>query len=209
MITEKILLNLGVKPEIANVFIEPLQLHLPTFELTTDLRVQHFIAQALHESNYFRSLRENLNYTPIAILKTFNKKVERFTKQEAEKYGRTKDHAANQKMIGNIAYGNRNGNGDWPTGDGYFYRGRGIFQITGKDNYFAFGKYATIDCLSDPELLTIPNWAVLSACWYWETRNLNQVADTDNVEKVTKIINGGLNNIDERKALLVKCKRYI
>lgn len=200
---------MGVKPEIAKVFIEPLQRHLPAFEITTDLRVQHFIAQALHESNYFRSLRENLNYTPIAILKTFNKKVERFSKLEAEKYGRTKEHAANQQMIGNIAYENRNGNRDRNSGDGYKFRGGGIFQVTFHDNYDALSKETGIDFVKNPELITVPNWAVFSACWYWNTRNLNQVADTDNTEKVTKLINGGLNNIDERKTLLIKCKRYI
>lgn len=209
MITEQILVKLGVKPAIADKFIQPLEGNFIVFNINTELRMAHFLAQGLHESNYFQSLTENLNYTPQAILETFNKKIQRFTKEEAFKYGRTKEHPADKKMIANIAYENRMGNGPRSTGDGYKFRGRGIFQITGQGLHDDLSRITGRDLLKEPELLIEPDLAVFSACWYWQTRNLNELADKDKIEDITRKINGGLNHIDKRKAILAACKRLI
>lgn len=209
MVTEQILVKLGVKPATAHTYKNILEGNFITFNINTELRVAHFLAQALHESKNFASLTENLNYTPQAILDTFNKKIQRFTKEEAFKYGRTKEHPADKMMIANIAYENRMGNGPRSTGDGYKYRGRGIFQITGEELYDDLSRITGKDLLKQPELLSEPELAVFSACWYWETRNLNELADKDKVEDVTRKINGGLSHIDERKAILAACKRLI
>lgn len=170
---------------------------MPAFQINTTLRRCHFLAQVFHESNFCKTLEENLNYSPEGLLNTW---PNRFTPAMAERMGRTDSHAANKEGIANIVYENRMGN----TGhrDGYKYRGRGLIQITGRDNYRVCANAINSNIIDDPDLLLEPEWAVKSACWFWDFKKLNLWAAKDDIEGITKIVNGGLNGINERKKIL-------
>lgn len=161
-----------------------------------------FLAQCAVESKNFTRLVENMNYSPKGLLGTFPR---HFTTITANQYGRLEDpktgkviRPANQPMIGSIAYGNRMGNGNVASGDGWKYRGRGFIQITGKDNYRALGKALGIDLLENPDLLSNDlNLAVRAVVWYWNSRKVNSTSD---VKRATFLINGGYNHLAERSA---------
>ena len=109
-------------------------------------------------------------------------------------------------MIGSIIYASRNGNGDRNSGDGYRYRGRGLIQVTGKANYAALVNQLGVDIVKSPELLTQPQYAAESAAAWWSNHGLNAIADSDDVSRITRIINGGTNGLEDRKARLTKAK---
>ena len=163
------------------------------YEINSVLRKSHFLAQIAVESADFTHVRENLNYSAKALLATF---PTHFNKNEAELYARQ------PVKIGNRAYANRLGNGDEASGDGYKFRGAGYIQITGKINFMGVGKALNIDLINHPELLEQPQYAMLSAGFFWNDRNLNAIADKsgDDVTRITKIINGGLNGLKDRQA---------
>lgn len=173
-------------------FIPFLNTTFRRFQINTDKRIAMFMAQAIHESQCFRRLSENLNYSADGLRKTWPK---RFSSADAAEYGRKPEKIANH------VYAKRHGNGDENSGDGWKYRGRGIFQITFKDNYRACGKALGIDLISKPELLAQPEYACLSAGWYWDSRSLNAFADKSDVAQISKVINGGINGLEERKRL--------
>lgn len=183
----------------AGVFINPLNDAMAEFEINTPARVASFLPQIAHESGQLTRVVESFNYRPEAIIDTFNtSKNERFSRALALQYGRTDDHPACQQHIANIAYANRMGNGASWTGDGYRYRGRGLIQITGRDNYVACMMALDIDCVARPELLELPVNACRSAAWFWKTNGLNALADKGDFHRITKIINGGYNGLEER-----------
>lgn len=142
----------------------------------------HFLAQCAHESAGFRCLRENLNYSAQALLRVFPKY---FTEISAEKYARKPNE------IADIVYANRMGNGDVASHDGSRYKGRGLIQLTGRNNYTKFGHE------KDPEYLETPEGAVKSAIWFWSTNELYRYAD---IKVITKKINGGYNGLEDRTA---------
>ena len=164
---------------------------LPEYEIDTPQRVAAFVAQCAHESGGFKFLTENLNYKAASLRKVFPKYFP--TDELAVAY-------ANQPAkIANRIYGNRMGNGDEASGDGFKYCGRGLIQLTGKDNYTWFA--ASLDMGLDEvvEYLQTFEGAVQSACWFWETNNLNQWADKDDILTLTKRINGGTIGLEDRK----------
>ena len=173
------------------------------FQINTPLRQAHFLAQTGHESTGFTKVEEGLNYSENALTAMFRKRI---TAEQARLYGRNAMHAANQKMIANIIYANRNGNGDINSGDGYRYRGRGLIQITGKANYAALVKQLGADIVANPDLLTGYQMAAMSAAAWWKNNGLNELADSDDVDRITRIINGGTNGLDDRKSRLIKAK---
>lgn len=207
--TKKFIVNiLGNTP--ANVeFAAILYDMMPAYHINTNLRQVHFLAQTCHESDYYTQLEENLNYSTQLLLKTW---PSRFTKALATKYGKNSAHPANPVMIANIAYANRMGNGDVASGDGYKYRGRGLIQLTGKDNYrqFALDSFDSDAVLKNPDLvLKYKKTTVRSACWFWQKNNINAAADKDDVALVTKIINGGDNGLAERIKITKAIKRLL
>jgi putative chitinase len=101
-------------------------------------------------------------------------------------------------MIANRVYGGRMGNGPEETGDGWSYRGRGLIQLTGKDNYIACGRDLQYDLLADPGYLEIPEGAARSAAWFWWSRKLNQLARKGDIKECTRRINGGYIGLDDR-----------
>lgn len=171
------------------------------YSINTNLRMCHFLAQILHESGNFVAVKENLNYSAEGLTKTFPKYFP--TNESAIAY------AKKPEKIANKVYSNRMGNGDETSGDGFKFCGKGYIQITGKENYTALAKDTGIDCVNHPELLLLPENAIISAGWYWNSRKLNAFADADDIVTITKKINGGTIGIDDRKAKLLKCKSII
>lgn len=162
----------------------------PKFEINTKDRMAAFLAQAGHESGGFRLCVENLNYSAKALVAVFGKYFP--TMQAAALYERKPEKIANK------VYGNRMGNGDEASGDGFRFRGRGYIQLTGKNNYVACGKDLGLDLVKDPSYLETIEGALMSACWFWRKNALNAIADKKDMNTLTRRINGGLNGLDDR-----------
>ena len=172
-------------------WLEALNEILPEYEIDTPKRVAAFIAQCAHESGGFRALKENLNYRAESLLKIFPKYFKTLT--EANAYARQPEKIANK------IYGGRMGNGPESSGDGFRYCGRGLIQLTGKENYSWFAASLEMELEDVPEYLQTFEGAVQSACWFWETNNLNQWADKGDILTMTKRINGGTIGLEDRK----------
>lgn len=149
-----------------------------------------FIAQCGHESGMLSAVVENLNYGAKGLQGIFKKYFP--TQELALQYERK------PQMIANRVYASRMGNGDESSNDGWNYRGRGLIQLTGKSNYIACGNDLQYDLLADPGYLEIPEGAARSACWFWWSRKLNQLARKGDIKECTRRINGGYIGLDER-----------
>lgn len=179
--------------------IEELNFQLEKFNIITKEQVAMFLAQCGHESGGFTRFTENLNYSTDRLLTVFPKYFK--TRSDAEKV------AHNPRAIANIVYANRMGNGDVNSSDGYKYRGRGIIQLTGRTNYTKFTSYiGEPDKLSNPDELNTIHYYVLMGVWFWK---INQLQTMNNIETVTKRINGGLNGLAERKQLYNKIRELL
>ncbi len=169
---------------------EALSAILPEYGINTPERVAAFIAQCAHESGGFKFLKENLNYKAESLLKVFPKYFK--TLDEARAYEKKPEKIANR------IYGNRMGNGDESSGDGFRYCGRGLIQLTGKENYSWFAASLEIPVEEASEYLETFEGVVQSACWFWEENKLNQWADKKDILTLTKRINGGTIGLDDR-----------
>lgn len=163
---------------------------LPVYEINTVLRSAAFIAQCAHESGNFKLLKENLNYRAESLMRVW---PSRFPTIEVARQYEYKPEA-----IANRAYANRMGNGPEESGDGWRYAGKGLIQLTGKDNYSRFAESIGKTVEEVAEYLQTFEGAVQSACWFWEVNNLNQWADAGDILTLTKRINGGTNGLDDR-----------
>ncbi|MBP2197205.1 glycoside hydrolase family 19 protein [Pantoea cypripedii] len=199
----KFQLATGISLGAAATWFPSVAAAMADFQINTPLRQAHFLAQTGHESAGFTKVEEGLNYSENALTSMFRNRI---TAEQARAYGRNAMHAANQPMIASIIYANRNGNGDVKSGDGYRYRGRGLIQITGKANYAALVKQLSADIVANPDLLTGYQMAAASAAAWWKNHGLNELADSDDVDRITRIINGGTNGLDDRKSRLTKAK---
>ena len=170
---------------------EALEQLLDDYDINTPLRVAHFIAQCAHESGNFVFIKENLNYKAASLRKTFGKYFP--TDEIAAQY------ANRPEMIANRVYASRMGNGPEASGDGYRYCGRGLIQLTGKDNYTFFAGSLGISVEEASEYLATFEGAAQSACWFWEQNNLNRFADANDVKGLTRAINGGQIGIIDRE----------
>jgi putative chitinase len=188
--TENKLSQIITNNHYVNNWFEALNTLLPDYDINTVPRVAAFIAQCAHESGGFKMLKENLNYRAVTLRKIFPKYFP--TDALAEQY------AGKQELIANKVYGNRMGNGDESSGDGFRYCGRGLIQLTGKNNYTAFAESIETPVEEIPEFLGTFEGAVQSACWFWETNNLNQWADSGDILTLTKRINGGTIGLEDR-----------
>lgn len=168
---------------------------LPQYEINTPARIAAFIAQCAHESGNFTVLKENLNYRAATLRKIFPKYFP--TDEIAEAYA---SQSNKQEAIANVVYSNRMGNGGPETGDGYRFCGRGLIQLTGRDNYTWFAESLGITVEAAAEYLETFEGAVQSACWFWETNNLNTWADAGDILTLTKKINGGTIGLQDRIA---------
>ena len=172
---------------------EALNKILPDYEINTPQRVAAFIAQCAHESGGFVFLKENLNYRAASLRRVFPKYFP--DDAIAEDYA---SRPNKQEAIANRIYGGRMGNGPEDSGDGYRFCGRGLIQLTGRNNYEAFAESIETPVEEIPEYLQTFEGAVQSACWFWETNNLNQYADTDDIKTMTRRINGGFIGLEDR-----------
>lgn len=163
---------------------------LPDYDINTPQRIAAFIAQCSHESGGFKFLKENLNYRAESLMRTWPK---RFPTLEF-----AKQYAHNQPKIANYVYANRMGNGNEASGDGWRFLGRGLIQLTGKDNYEAFAESIETPVEEIPEYLATFEGAAQSACWFWETNELNKWADKGDMLTLTKKINGGTIGLEDR-----------
>ncbi len=166
---------------------------LPDYDINTPKRIAAFIAQCAHESGEFTQLRENLNYRWQTLRKIFPKYFP--TDELAQQYAALPNK---QEAIASLVYANRMGNGAPHTGDGYRYAGKGLIQLTGRDNYTWFAASLGITVEAAAEYLETFEGAAQSACWFWETNKLNQWADADDILTLTKRINGGTIGLEDR-----------
>ena len=166
---------------------------LPDYEINTPERAASFLAQCAHESGEFLFLKENLNYKAASLCKIFPKYFP--TDELANQYASKPNKA---EAIANRVYANRMGNGDESSGDGFRYCGRGLIQLTGKDNYTFFAGSLGISVEEAAEYLQTFEGAAQSACWFWETNNLNALADKGDIVTITKRINGGTIGLEDR-----------
>lgn len=165
---------------------------LPKYEINTPNRIAGFFAQCGHESMNFTVLSENLNYRAETLEKLFSKYF--------SKAGRNaSDYAKQPEKIANVIYANRMGNGDTASGEGFAFRGRGIVQLTGKDNYSAFALSIKMTLPDVIEYVQTKKGALESACWYWNSRKINAACDANDIVKMTKLVNGGTIGLDDRK----------
>ena len=179
----------------ADKWADAIQATCDKFEINTPERQAGFIAQLAHESGMFKFVKENLNYSDKALLAVFPKY---FNAENVQAYARQPEKIANR------VYGNRMGNGDEASGDGFKYCGRGLIQLTGKDNYKRFSDAVGVDFVSNPELVEQPEYACLSAGWFWSVNGLNKLADAKDILGMTKRINGGTIGLAHREELYAK-----
>ena len=169
----------------------------PLNNITTLNRACMFIAQCGHESAGFTVFSENLNYSASALTRVFPKY---FKENDVDEYARKPE------KIANLVYANRMGNGDESSGDGYKYRGRGLIQLTGKQNYTLCSKFCDVDLVGNPDLVALDlRIAVKSALWFWTKNNLNKICDRLDFKLLTRRINGGLNGYEDRERLYRLC----
>ena len=184
------LLALGIDGK----WLEPLQETFEKYQINTPKRQACFIGQCMHESGGFKFLKENLNYSAKALMNTW---PSRFPDMDtAEKFERQPEKIANKVYSGRM--------GNTEDGDGAKYIGRGLIQLTGKDNYRAFGEAIGEDLVSNPQLVEEPRYAALSAGWFWNRKQLNLLADSMDIDTMTKRINGGNIGIQDRIAKINK-----
>lgn len=174
---------------------------LPHYGITTVNRVAGFLAQCSHESRDFTTLEENLNYSAQGLMATFKK----YFPDE-----NTAEHYARQpQKIASRVYANRMGNGDEASGDGWKYRGRGAIQMTGRNNYKLFALYINQEIDSTVAYCETKKGAIEASCWFWQANNLNKECDNDNIEAMTRIINGGTLGLAERTQLYENNKKIL
>ena len=167
---------------------------LPDYEINTPRRMAAFIAQCAHESAQFTVLKENLNYKPMSLRKLFSKYFD--TDELAQQYCSKPNK---QAAIANRIYANRMGNGDESSGDGYRFSGRGLIQLTGRATWQEFADSIETSLTDLDEYMQTFEGACQSACFFWESRKLNQYADAGDIVTLTRKINGGTIGLEDRK----------
>jgi putative chitinase len=175
-----------------NDWFDALSKHLPAYEINTQQRIAAFLAQCVHESGGFKAVKENLNYKAEGLNKVFHKYFP--TVESAEEY------AHNPEKIANKIYADRMGNGDEASGDGFRYCGRGLIQLTGKENYTHFADSIGMSHDDISAYMETTEGCVHSACWFWGKNHLNELADAEDLVHMTKKINGGTLGLDDRTA---------
>jgi putative chitinase len=186
------LANTLAKLKISVDWVEPLEEVFHRYEINTPERQAAFIGQCAHESMNFTKLEENMNYSAEGLMKTWPSRFP--TLESAKPYHR------NPEKIANKVYAGRMGNGPEETGEGWLYHGRGLIQLTGKDNYTLAGDALNMDFIHSPDYVLVPKYAALTAGWYWNKRGLNKEADAKDFTGMTKKINGGTIGLDDRIA---------
>lgn len=171
-------------------WLEPLNETFEKYDINTIQRQASFIGQCAHESGNFKTLQENLNYSAEGLMKTWPSRFS--TKEIADQYARQPAKIAGKVYNGRL--------GNTSEEEASMYLGRGLIQLTGRENYANCGSALGVDFIGNPNLLIEPKYASLSAGWFWNKKGLNSLADAKDYETMTKRINGGLHGFDDRKA---------
>jgi putative chitinase len=179
---------------IDHKWLGPLEEAFAKYDISTPQRQSCFIGQCAHESGNFKTLQENLNYSAEGLMKTWPSRFP--TKEVADQYARQPAKIAGKVYNGRL--------GNTSEEEAAKYLGRGLIQLTGKENYEHCGSSLGVDLLSNPDWLLDPKYAALSAGWFWNKKGLNSLADASDLETMTKRINGGLIGLDDRKAKIAK-----
>jgi putative chitinase len=175
---------------IVEQWVDALNETFERFNIATPAQQASFIGQAAHESGNFKMLVENLNYRAETLMKVWPKRFP--TLEFAKQYER------DPKKIANSVYANRMGNRDEASGDGFRFRGRGLFQTTGHSGYYHAGQALGEDFVMNPDLVATPKYAALTAGFFWNTHKLNNFADVEDFKGMTKKINGGFIGLEDR-----------
>ena len=184
------------------------------FEINTPQRIAGFLAQTSHESGGYTMLTENLNYRALTLATLWpnrfavlgpDKKPKKDASGKNIPTAVANSIAGKPELIANLCYSSRMGNGPAESGDGWKYRGRGLKQLTGKDNYVRCGRDLGLDLVGNPDLLLEPMAAARSAGWFWKANNLSSFADVGDIKGMTKKINGGYIGVEARQALYDAC----
>jgi putative chitinase len=171
-------------------WVEPLNAAMAEFAITTEQRIEMFLAQCFHETNGLSVLSENLNYSAQGLANTWDR-YSASGKRGGAPNTLAKSLERRPRAIADNVYANRLGNGSESSGDGFNYRGRGLIQTTGKTNYCAVLMALHIDCIENPDLLCEPIHAARSAAFFWKSHGLNEAADRGDFKGTTKLVNGG------------------
>lgn len=205
------LIAAGIKPEVARVWLPHVQAAMARFGISTPRQIAGFLAQTAHESGGYTMLTENLNYRAATMAVCW---PGRFAEQGSDKKPKKDAQGKNipnkfalalekhPEQIANVVYSSRMGNGPTESGEGWKFRGRGLKQLTGKDNYTRCGQAIGVDLVANPDLLLEPEYAALSAAWFWSVNKCGALADADDFVGLTKKINGGTIGLADRE------KRY-
>ena len=201
------LIAAGVSEPLAHQWLAGIQQACAEFNIDTPKRVAYFLGQCAHETGGFKTLEENLNYSAdsmaavwpnrFAVLGPDKKPVKVNGKNQPNKFALALHRKP--ELIANSVYANRMGNGPVESGDGWKHRGMGLKQLTGMDNHRRCGLALGADFVNHPELLLTPEYAARSAAWFWKENKLWLFADVDDIEGMTKKVNGGLIGIEDRK----------
>ena len=198
----------GIKRDVAERWLPHVQNAMARFGISTERQVAAWLAQTAHESGGFTMLTENLNYRAATMAacwpNRFGVKNADGTWAKDAKGARVPNKFAlalerKPEMIANVVYASRMGNGPTESGEGWKYRGRGLKQLTGRDNYSRCGQALKLDLVADPDLLLQPEGAALSAAWFWSVNKCGPLADADDFVGLTKKINGGTIGLEDRQ----------
>lgn len=202
MTPETLTKAIGCPFERATKWVAALDVACARYHISDNpMRLSAFLAQVAHESNLLAAVEENLNYSAKSLRAVFPKYFQ--TEESAINFAKSPERIANK------VYGGRMGNGLEASGEGYRFRGRGLIQLTGKDNYRACGEALGVDLLISPEALSMPPLAAMSAAWFWDSRKLNPLADEGDFDAITQRINGGQNGRDHRLKLWTMAKEAL
>ena len=179
------------------------------YSINTPSRIAHFLAQAAYETGGFLKFSENLNYTPDGLIATFG--TSRISRADANRYGRIAGRPANLQMIANIVYGGNWGRlnlGNTQVGDGWKFRGRGIFQLTGRKAYQDYSNFSGTNVIAKPDLVSQTAMSIDTAGWFWSVfKDINNSADRNDIKKVTQKINGSDKSAPDRAKQLTAIKK--
>lgn len=209
--TSPLLLSVGVKDPAK--WLDAIVETCVEFEINTPQRIAGFLAQTAHESGGYTMLSENLNYRAATLAACWPNRFATLgaDKKPIKENGKlvptavANSIAGKPELIANLVYSSRMGNGPAESGEGWKYRGRGLKQLTGKDNYTRCGTVLGLDLVNNPDLLLEPIAAARSAGWFWKTNHLSDFADKGDILGMTKKINGGTIGLAERQAKYEKC----
>ncbi len=187
-------------PELADRWVDALNETCERFAIDSPYRIAGFLSNTAHESGGFKFVKENLNYSAASLMRVWPSRFP--TVEIAQRY------AMNPEKIANRAYADRMGNRDEASGDGWKYIGRGLIQLTGKNNYVAYSMACDNEALTKPEIVEQPKYAAESAGWFWDVNKLNTLADAQDVGGMRRRVNGGYNGLDDVQMKYSKIMDY-